>query len=137
MANPNNIYTGYYDTTNFIDQPSNYTITPLFLAEYPNNTHILCLNTNRMTNIITIPDKQMLYESYTLSSFTDNTLENKLGEITFNCFYKDNGVGAISGKSIQTMNVLGSNGIYANINQVIVDFTTPPIRTLKFNIIVE
>jgi len=133
---PNNIYTGYYDTRNFVDQSNSYTTTPLFLTEYPNATHILCFNSNRMKNIITIPDKQMLYESYTLSSFTDNTLEKKLGEITFNCFYKDNGIGSISGKSIQTMNVLGSNGIYSNINQVIVDFTTAPIRTLKFNIIV-
>ena len=134
---PNNIYTGYYDIKNFVDQSDSYITTPLFLSEYPDAIHILCFYSNRMLNTITIPNKDMLYESYTLSSFTDNTLENKLGEITFNCFYKDNGIGTISGESIQTMNVLGSNGIYGNINQVIVDFTSPPIRTLKFNIIVE
>jgi hypothetical protein len=132
----NNIYTGYYDRTNFVDQANHYRTTPLFLEEYPNATNILCVNSNRMTNIITIPDKQMFYESYTLSSYTDNTLENKLGEITFNCFYSDNGVGTLSGISIQTMDVLGSSGIFKNINQVVVDFTKPPIRTLKFNIIV-
>ena len=137
MANTNNIYTGYYNINNFVDQANNYTVSPIFLEEYPNNTHILCANSNRMKNIVTIPNKQMLYESYTLSSFTDNTLINKLGEITFNCFYSDNVVGTLSGISIQTMDVLGSNGIYANINQVIINFTTPPIRTLKFNIIVE
>jgi len=137
MANPNNIYTGYYDIKNFVDQANNYTVSPIFLEEYPNATHILCVNTNRMKNIVTIPNKQMLYESYTLSSFTNNTLQNKLGEITFNSFYMDDGIETTSGDSIQTMNVLGANGIYANINQVIVDFTTPPIRTIKFNIIVE
>jgi len=137
MANTNNIYTGYYDINNFVDQSNNYTASPIFLVEYPTNTHILCANSNRMKNIISIPNKQMLYESYTLSSFTDNTLENKLGEITFNCFYTDDGIDTTSGDSIQKMNVLGSNGIYANINQVIIDFTTPPIRTLKFNIIVQ
>jgi hypothetical protein len=136
MANSNNIYTGYYDIKNFVDQSNNYTVSPIFLEEYPNSTHILCVNTNRMKNIVTISNKQMLYESYTLSSFTNNTLQNKLGEITFNCFYMDDGIETTSGDSIQTMNVLGSNGIYANINQVIVDFTTPPIRTIKFNIIV-
>jgi len=137
MANPNNIYTGYYNIKNFVDQSNNYTVSPIFLEEYPNATHILCVNTNRMKNIVTIPNKQMLYESYTLSSFTNNTLQNKLGEITFNSFYMDDGIETTSGDSIQTMNVLGANGIYANINQVIVDFTTPPIRTIKFNIIVE
>ena len=130
----NNIYTGYYDRKNLVDQSNNYRTLPLFLEEYPNGTHILCVNGTKMTNIITIPDKQMFYESYTLSSYTDNTMENKLGEITFNFFYPDNAVVIISGISIQTMNVLGSNGIYKNINQVIVDFTTPPIRTIKFNI---
>jgi len=137
MANTNNIYTGYYNINNFVDQANNYTVSPIFLEEYPNDTHILCANSNRMKNIVTIPNKQMLYESYTLSSFTDNTLINKLGEITFNCFYADDGIDTTSGDSIQKMNVLGSNGIYANINQVIINFTTPPIRTLKFNIIVE
>ena len=135
-VNSNNIYTGYYDVKNFVDQSNNYTSAPMYLSEYPNATNILCANTNRMTNIITIPNKQMLYKSYTISSFTDNTLGNKLGEITFNCFYPDTGSETISGKSIQKMNVLGSNGIYSNINEVIIDFTTPPVRTIKFNIVV-
>jgi hypothetical protein len=132
---PNNIFTGYYNTKNFVDQPDSYTTTPLFLSEYPDAINILCFYSIRMLNTITIQNNNMLYESYTLSSFTDNTLENKIGEITFNCFYKDNGDGSISAESIQKMNVLGSNGIYGDINQVIVDFTNPPVRTLKFNII--
>jgi hypothetical protein len=135
-VNSNNIYTAYYDIKNFVDQSNNYTVTPMYLSEYPNATNLLCANTNRMTNIITIPNKQMLYESYTISSFTDNTLVNKLGEITFTCFYADTGSETISGKSVQKMNVLGSTGIYSNINEVIIDFTTFPIRTIKFNIVV-
>jgi hypothetical protein len=136
LVNSNNIYTAYYDIKNFVDQSNNYTVTPIYLSEYPNATNLLCVNTNRMKNIITIPNKQMLYESYTISSFTNNTLENKLGEITFTCFYADTGSETISGKSVQQMNVLGSTGIYSNINQVIIDFTTFPIRTIKLNIIV-
>ena len=69
-------------------------------------------------------------ESYNLSSYTEDLTEQK-GIITFTNLYNDSGSGGISKASIHSFNVLGSNGIYKGIKNVIIDFTNP-VRQLYF-----
>ena len=86
-----------------------------------------------MPPVITSLDNALFYEVYTWITYNDSSLTKKLGEITYNSLYPDSGSGTISQPSIQTMTVLGANGIYSGVTSVIMDFTAPPIRTIKFN----
>ena len=125
--------TGYYNIK-FIqyDPSNNSSIIPTFISEYPNNTTIIYLTTTRLSPCVTVPDKNLVYETYTCATYEDDTLQVKLGEITYNSLYPDNGSGVISDKSIQDMTVLGADGIYDGVKVVTMDFTQSPIRIIQF-----
>lgn len=126
-------FTGYY-TRNFIvtNLTNGLSTVPAFLDKYPNATTLVVIESNRVDPMITAPNYPMFYEMYTWSTYSDDTLTTKLGEITYNSFYPDSGSGTITEPSIQTMTVLGADGIYENINQVVMDFTAAPIRIIGF-----
>ena len=87
----------------------------------------------RIPPVITSPNNSLFYEVYTWITYNDSSLTIKLGEITYNSLYPDSGSGTTSEPSIQTMTVLGADGIYTGVKSVVMDFTAPPIRTIKFN----
>ena len=62
MANTNNIYTGYYDIKNFVDQSNNYTVSPIFLVELSSKQYrcLLLININKSASVRTIPIKLAL-----------------------------------------------------------------------------
>ena len=127
------LFTGYYDRTFRQQNPVNgYTTIPGWLDKYPNALTIVSINSVRELPVITAPDNTLFYEEYTWATYSDNTFKIKLGEITYSALYPDSGSGSVSAPSIQPMTVLGADGIYTGINKVIMDFTTPPIRTIKF-----
>lgn len=126
-------FTGYYNINFFVDT---YTIQglssiPVFIDKYPNSTTILVVKINRVNPIVTV-DKKLLYEEYIYTTYEDSSLNIKLGSLTCNAVYPDEGQGIISEESIQNLTVLGADGIYAGINQVIINFKTPPIRKIEF-----
>jgi hypothetical protein len=127
------LFTGYYNTA-FIEQnPVNGLLSlPAFLDKYPNALTILEVSSNRLLPVVTAPNTPLFYENFTWATYEDATFKNKLGEMTYDCLYPDTGSGIISAPSIQQMVVLGAQGIYAGVNKIIMDFTTPPIRTIKF-----
>ena len=137
MSSANNIITGYYNRNYFKDQPQNYITIPAFLSEYPNAITVLTVFSNRLVNTVSLQDVNLYYECYTWVTYTDNTLSVKLGQITYDALYPDSGTGSFTLPSIQNMTVLGASGIYANVNEVIMDFTQPPLRTIKFNIVYQ
>ena len=78
------------------------------------------------------PNIKFLYETYTISSYKDNNLEKKIGEITWNGLYPDNGSEGISKSSIQSFVVLGKSGIYQCVTRVIIDFRKSTERIIYF-----
>jgi hypothetical protein len=126
--------TGYYNRNFIKENPDNNISTiPAWLEQYPNNTTIVAVESYRMPPVITALDNALFYEVYTWITYNDSSLTKKLGEITYNSLYPDSGSGTISQPSIQTMTVLGADGIYSGVTSVVMDFTAPPIRTIKFN----
>jgi hypothetical protein len=127
------LITGYYSTEFIVDNPVNgLSSIPAFLDEYPNALTIISVSSYRLLPVVTAPDAPLFYELYTWATYEDATFKKKLGEISYNCLYPDTGSGTVSAPSIQQMVVLGAQGIYAGVNKIIMDFTTPPIRTIKF-----
>jgi len=127
------LFTGYYDRTFLQENPKNgYVSIPGWLDKYPNALTLVQINSERLLPVVTAPNTLLFYELYTWATYTDNTFTTKVGEITYNCYYPDNGTGIVSAPSIQRMTVLGADGIYDGINKVIMDFTKPPIRTIQF-----
>jgi hypothetical protein len=78
------------------------------------------------------PTIKFLYETYTISSYKDNNLEKKIGEITWNGLYPDNGSEGITTSSIQPFVVLGKSGIYKCVTKVIIDFRKGTERIIYF-----
>jgi hypothetical protein len=127
------LFTGYYNRVFAQDNPINgYTSIPGWLDKYPNALTLVQVDSQRLLSVITSPTTPLFYELYTWATYTDNTFTTKLGEITYNCYYPDTGTGVTSAPSIQAMTVLGADGIYAGVNKVVMNFTTPPIRTIQF-----
>ena len=123
---PSTLLTGYYNKKNVIENPNNNIATTVaWLEQYPNNTTIIAIQSYRIPASITVA----FYEVYTWITYNDYNFTVKLGEITYNSFYPDNGTGI----STQTMTVLGADGIYSGVKSVIMDFTDPSIRIIKFN----
>jgi hypothetical protein len=78
------------------------------------------------------PNIKFLYETYTISSYNNFDLENKIGEITWNGLYKDTGSDGITSSSIQSFVVLGKSGIFKSVIKVIIDFTNATERIIYF-----
>ena len=130
----NTLLTGYYNRIFIQPNPNNSIETvPGYIEEYPNNTTIVATESQRIPPVITSPNNSLFYEVYTWITYNDSSLTIKLGEITYNSLYPDSGSGTTSEPSIQTMTVLGADGIYTGVKSVVMDFTAPPIRTIKFN----
>ena len=127
------LFTGYYNRVFRSENPVNgYVSIPGWVDKYPNASTLVQIDSQRLLPVVTAPTTPLFYELYTWATYSDSTLTTKLGEITYNCYYPDNGTGTTSAPSIQKMTVLGADGIYAGINKVVMDFTTPPIRTIEF-----
>lgn len=127
------LFTGYYNR-NFIQENriNGYSSIPGWLDKYPNALTLVQVDSQRLLPVITAPTTPLFYELYTWTTYTDSTFSTKLGEITYNCYYPDNGSGTVSAPSIQKMTVLGTDGIYVGVNKVVMDFTKPLIRTIQF-----
>ena len=78
------------------------------------------------------PNVKFLYETYTISSYKNQNLGKKIGEITWNGLYPDNGSGGITSSSIQSFVVLGKSGIYKCVTKVIIDFRKGTERIIYF-----
>ena len=130
----NTLLTGYYNR-NFIKEnlDNNINTIPAWIEQYPDNTTIVAADSQRIPPVITAPNNALFYEVYTWVTYNDSSLTIKLGEITYNCLYPDSGTGTITKPSIQTMTVLGADGIYKGVKSVVMDFTKPPIRKIEFN----
>ncbi len=77
------------------------------------------------------PTIKFLYENYTITSL-DASLNEKVGQISFNGIYKETGSGGITtAGTVQKFTILGADGIYKKVKYVIIDFTNP-IRKLFF-----
>ena len=128
------LITGYYniDISNTYPK-SRFTSLPAFIDKYPNSLTVVAAESINVIPVATAPFTPLLYEFYTWATYNDNTFSIKLGEISYNCLYPNSDLGITSSPSIQKMSVVSANGIYSGVNQVIMDFTTPPIRTIKFN----
>jgi hypothetical protein len=73
--------------------------------------------------------EKYLYETYTVSSYDKH---KKLGQITWNSLYKDNtSQGNTTSNSIEKFALTSSNGIYKNIDSVIIKFAYP-LRKIYF-----
>jgi len=124
---------GYYDLKFSKENlENNYVSVPGWIEQYKDSVTIVTFNSDRILPVVTVPDKPLLYELYTWTTYTDESLKTKIGEISYNALYPDNGSGFITDKGIQEFNVLSSCGIYHYVNKVVMDFTTPPIRTISF-----
>jgi hypothetical protein len=84
-----------------------------------------------VTESIYVKDKtknnlQLLYETYTLSSYkkeyVQNTYDNKIGEITWNGFYPNSGSNTDTTSPFQTFVVLGGSGIYSKVTKIVIDY---------------
>ena len=128
------LITGYYNIDiNNTNPLSGFVSLPGFIDKYPNSLTVVTIEQKRIAPVPTAPFNPLFYEFYTWATYNDSTFSIKLGEISYNCLYPDNSFGITSSPSIQKMTVVGADGIYSNINQVIMDFRTPPIRTVQFN----
>lgn len=76
----------------------------------------------------TLPNgKKMANHTYTVSSYSDNTLSRKIGEITFGANLLDHGENGIilegegfnEALNIQTFTVQSASGVYSKIHKVI------------------
>ena len=78
---------------------------------------------------------KLIYETYTFSSYKKecekNKFNKKVGQITWNGFYPDNGTIGNTTSNFQQFTILGRSGIYNKINKVIIDFRKP-IRKIHF-----
>jgi hypothetical protein len=127
------LLTGYYNKKFIQRNPyNNYDVTPAWLQEYPTNVTIITGPSYRLPPVATVPNRPLFYEEYTWTTYEDEKLEVKLGSITYNSLYPDDKRGNISGSSIQPFTVLGADGIYEGITNVIMDFTLPQIRKTEF-----
>jgi hypothetical protein len=127
------LITAYYNRQFVKENPENgLSSIPGWLEQYPNALTVVSIESERLLPVVTAPDAPLFYELYTWATYEDATFKKKLGEISYNCLYPDTGSGTVSAPSIQQMVVLGAQGIYAGVNKIIMDFTTPPIRTIKF-----
>ena len=128
------LITGYYNIDiSSTDPVSRFTSLPAFIDKYPDSLTVVTFESIRTIPVATAQFIPLLYEFYTWATYNDDKFTIELGQISYNCLYPDTGSGITSSPSIQKMSVVGADGIYSCINQVIMDFPTPPIRTIKFN----
>ncbi len=124
------LFTGKYNTINR-NVEGNISTLPCEISINPNGYNIRPAQWNYVSDK-NRPNIKFLYESYTISSYSDYNLENKIGEITWNGLYPDTGSGGITTTSIKPFVVLGKSGIYKCVNKVIIDFTNGTERIMYF-----
>jgi len=73
---------------------------------------------------------QLLYETYTFSSYKNN-FSKKIGQITWNAFYPDNGKNGNTVSKFEQFTILGNSGIYNKVTKIIIDFSND-LRKIYF-----
>jgi hypothetical protein len=117
------LLTGYYDIYYAQLRIANiHNVCPGWIEQYPENTTMITALPIRLPAVCTVPDTPLFYEEYTWTTYEDTKLEVKLGLITYNSLYPDEGISIASEPSIQEMVVLGADGIYEGVTKVIMDF---------------
>ena len=105
-------FIGYYDVSLYKKKND---IMVGSLDEYPNSINIIYRNSHYATENVLLDNVQFLNELFTWSCYKDITFKEKLGEISYQATYPDNGDSFVTEKSVQKMVVLGSNGIFSGI----------------------
>ncbi len=122
-------YTGKYDIIYRNTQENNNTLICQVLIN-PTGYNILTaeyiyLNEN------TMPNTPWIKETYTLSAYDHRMLKKKVGQVTWEGFYPDNGSEGITNSEIEVFNVLGGMGIFRYVTKIVIDFRLPE-RTMYF-----
>ncbi len=123
------LFTGTYDINNRNLQ-GNISTIPINLSINPNGLTIINSLSYRSQDK-SLPPLKFIERDATISTWTNTSLETRIGQITMNAFYKDDTTGEIVSSTIQEYTVDGVFGVFSKVNRVILDFTNNP-RVIYF-----
>ena len=122
-------FTGTYDIMYFNNE-DNYSTVQFFTGLNPLGYNVLT-NEYKYVHENSMPSTNFLKETYTIACYEHRMMTKKVGQITFDGLYPDNGSEGITASDMEVFTCLGGIGLFRNVTKVVIDFSCPE-RTVYF-----
>ncbi len=123
------LFIGTYDI-NDRNLQGNISTIPVNLSINPNG-YTIYNSLSYKSQDKSLPPLKFIERATTISTWTNSTLETRIGQLTMNALYKDDTTGEIVSSTIQEYAVDGVFGVFSKVNRAVIDFTNNP-RVIYF-----